>query len=166
MTTRRTRLVIAGVLLGATALAGARGMHRPPGSRDGTTTVTAPAAGRVTFAGTLDRTSVLRGGDVDAALAAGGELGLSEAAIKSDLEAAGKESDAMSRLIVKVGGVEVVWSKFAAAEKRVEQLDSDLTRAKKERDAAGVELKNSIKVADAAREALVAIRASAPRAFG
>jgi Ca-activated chloride channel family protein len=64
MTTRRTRLAIAGLLLGATALAGARGRHQPPpGVPGAATTVTAPASGRVTFTGTLDRTSVLRGGD-------------------------------------------------------------------------------------------------------
>jgi Ca-activated chloride channel family protein len=64
MTTRRTRLALAGALLGATALAGARSArHAPPVPPGGATTVTAPGTGRVTFTGTLDRTSVLRGGD-------------------------------------------------------------------------------------------------------
>src|SRR5258706_12971410 len=64
MTTRRTRLALAGALLGATALAGAGSLrHAPPTTVGGATSVTAPATGRVTFTGTLDRTSVLRGGD-------------------------------------------------------------------------------------------------------
>jgi len=63
MTTRRTRLVIAGALLGATALAGARAARLTPPPEGGTTSVTAPGGGRVTFSGNLDRTSVLRGGD-------------------------------------------------------------------------------------------------------
>jgi Ca-activated chloride channel family protein len=64
MTTPRTRLAIATALLGATALAGARAARQAPAvSTGGATTVAAPGAGRVTFTGTLDRTSVLRGGD-------------------------------------------------------------------------------------------------------
>ncbi|MGH7893247.1 MAG: hypothetical protein ACREQL_01180, partial [Candidatus Binatia bacterium] len=65
MTTRRTRLTIAGTLLGATALVGvaARGGRPPALVPAGGTTFTAPAVGAVTFTGHLDRTSVLRGGD-------------------------------------------------------------------------------------------------------
>jgi Ca-activated chloride channel family protein len=63
MTTRRTRLAIAGALLGATALAGAGAARRSPGTTGGPAHVTAPGTGPVTFTGTLDRTSVLRGGD-------------------------------------------------------------------------------------------------------
>jgi Ca-activated chloride channel family protein len=63
MTTRRTRLAIAGALLGATALAGVVAARRSPGGTGGPAHVSAPGAGPVTFTGTLDRTSVLRGGD-------------------------------------------------------------------------------------------------------
>jgi Ca-activated chloride channel homolog len=64
MTTRRTRLAVAGTLLGLTALAGAatRG-GRPLGPVPRTATYTAPAGGPVAFTARLDRTSVLRGGD-------------------------------------------------------------------------------------------------------
>lgn len=63
MTSTRTRLAIAGALLAATALAGARSLrHAPPGTAT-PVTVTAPTTGRLTFTGNLDRTSVLRGGD-------------------------------------------------------------------------------------------------------
>jgi Ca-activated chloride channel family protein len=61
MTTPRPRLALAGLLLGATALAGARGLRHAPAVAP--TPVTAGGNGRVTFTGTLDRTSVLRGGD-------------------------------------------------------------------------------------------------------
>ena len=65
MTTRRARFAIAGLLLGATALVGARAawLAPPPSGVTGTTTVTAPGGGRVTFTGTIDRTRVLRGAD-------------------------------------------------------------------------------------------------------
>jgi Ca-activated chloride channel family protein len=66
MITQRTRLGIAGLLLGATALAGAVAAHRLPVAlpvAPGNTTVTAPGSGPVTFTGALDRTTVLRGGD-------------------------------------------------------------------------------------------------------
>src|SRR5262245_29851250 len=64
MTTRRARFAIAGLLLGATALVGARAAWlAPPPAGTGPTTVTAPGGGRVTFTGTMDRTRVLRGGD-------------------------------------------------------------------------------------------------------
>jgi Ca-activated chloride channel family protein len=66
MINQRTRLSIAGALLGATALAGAvaaRRLPAPPVAHPTKATVTAPASGPVTFTGTLDRTSVLRGGD-------------------------------------------------------------------------------------------------------
>jgi Ca-activated chloride channel homolog len=64
MTTRRTRLTIAGALICATALFGAaaRGTRRPVAPA-GPATATAPGAGPVTFTGTVDRTSVLRGRD-------------------------------------------------------------------------------------------------------
>ena len=63
MITRRIRLAIAGALLGATALAGARAARVAPPEPGQPTSVTAPGKGPVTFSGTLDRTSVLRGGD-------------------------------------------------------------------------------------------------------
>jgi Ca-activated chloride channel family protein len=63
MTTRRTRLAIAAALVGATALVGAGAARRTPGTAGGPAHVTAPGTGPVTFTGTLDRTSVLRGGD-------------------------------------------------------------------------------------------------------
>jgi len=65
LTTRRARFTTAGLLLGATALVGARAawLAPPPAGVTGTTTVTAPGGGRVTFTGTVDRTRVLRGGD-------------------------------------------------------------------------------------------------------
>jgi Ca-activated chloride channel family protein len=60
--TPRTRLIIAGALLGTTALVGA-GAARKGAPTTGPTPVTAPGTGPVTFTGTLDRTSVLRGSD-------------------------------------------------------------------------------------------------------
>jgi Ca-activated chloride channel family protein len=65
MTIRRAHFAIAGLLLGATALVGARAawLAPPPAGAAGPTTVTAPGGGRVTFTGTVDRTRVLRGGD-------------------------------------------------------------------------------------------------------
>jgi Ca-activated chloride channel family protein len=63
MTTRWTRLTIAGALLAGTALVGVRAASVAPPGSSGPTTVAAPGAGRVSFTGTLDRTSVLRGGD-------------------------------------------------------------------------------------------------------
>jgi Ca-activated chloride channel family protein len=63
MTTRSTRLALAGALLAGTALVGVRAACLAPPAPGGATTVTAPGGGRVTFTGTLDRTSVLRGGD-------------------------------------------------------------------------------------------------------
>jgi hypothetical protein len=63
MTTRWTRLTIAGALLAGLALVGVRAACVAPPAAGGATTVSAPGGGRVTFTGTLDRTSVLRGGD-------------------------------------------------------------------------------------------------------
>jgi len=65
MTIRRARFAIAGLLLGATALVGARAawLAPPPAGTTGPTTVAAPGGGRVTFTGTVDRTRVLRGRD-------------------------------------------------------------------------------------------------------
>ncbi len=67
MDTRRVRILVAGSLVMATALAGvaARGTSRAPVSETGGegTTFTAPGSGPVTFTGHLDRTAVLRGRD-------------------------------------------------------------------------------------------------------
>ena len=63
MTTRWTRLAIAGALLAGTALVGVRAACVAPSAAGGATTVSAPGGNRVNFTGTLDRTSVLRGGD-------------------------------------------------------------------------------------------------------
>ena len=62
MTTRWTRLAIAGALLAGTALVGVRAACVAPSAAGGATTVSAPGGNRVDFTGTLDRTSVLRGG--------------------------------------------------------------------------------------------------------
>src|SRR6185295_5554044 len=64
----RRRAIMAGALLATTALAGvtARGrsaMTGQPPAGPGTTTFSAPASGPVSFTGTLDRTTVLRGKD-------------------------------------------------------------------------------------------------------
>ena len=64
----RRRAIMAGALLATTALAGvtARGrsaMTGQPLAGPGTTTFSAPASGPVSFTGTLDRTTVLRGKD-------------------------------------------------------------------------------------------------------
>jgi MYXO-CTERM domain-containing protein len=61
--TPRTRLIIAGALIGTTALVGAGAARKGAATTAGPTPVTAPGTGPVTFTGTLDRTSVLRGGD-------------------------------------------------------------------------------------------------------
>src|SRR6185503_7023074 len=63
-TNGRRRAIMAGALLATTALAGvAARVPGSPAAKAGTTTFTAPAGGPVSFTGTLDRTTVLRGKD-------------------------------------------------------------------------------------------------------
>jgi Ca-activated chloride channel family protein len=83
MNTRRRQFLVAGALLAGTALVGvaARGSGRGPGAgaSNGAATFSASAKGPVRFTGTLDRRSVLLGGDGTARMelviaAAAGEI--------------------------------------------------------------------------------------------